>query len=66
MASFINYSSPNIILIIKSRRVRWAEYLAHTGEMRYADTILVKNPEGKRQLGRPKRGWENIKIVSGK
>jgi hypothetical protein len=49
------YCWPSIIGIIKSRRMRWAEYVARMG-------ILVGKPEGKRPLGRRRRRWEdNIK-----
>jgi hypothetical protein len=56
------YSSPNIIRVIKSRRIRWAGHVAHMGEKRGAYRILVGRPEGRQPLGRPRRGWEhNIK-----
>jgi hypothetical protein len=56
------YSSTNVIRMIKSRRKRWAWYVARMGEKRNAYKISVGNPEGKRQLGRRRRGWEdNIK-----
>jgi hypothetical protein len=56
------YSSPNIIRVIKSRRMRWAGYVARMREKRYAYRILVGRPEGRRPLGRPRRRWEdNIK-----
>jgi hypothetical protein len=48
------YSSPNIIRTIKSRRMRWAGYVAHMGEKRNAYRILVGKPEGRRPLGRPR------------
>jgi hypothetical protein len=51
------YSSPNIIRMIKSRRMRWAEHVARMGENRNAYRILVGKPEGRRPLGRPKRRW---------
>jgi hypothetical protein len=55
------YSSPNIIRMIKSRRNRWAGYVARMGETRNACRILVGQPEGKRPLGRPRRRWvDNI------
>jgi hypothetical protein len=44
------YASPNIIRVIKSRRVIWAEHIANMGEMRNAYTILVRKPKGKRSL----------------
>jgi hypothetical protein len=49
------YSSPNIIRMIKSRRMIWAEHLARMGEKRNAYRILVGKPEGRRQLGIPIR-----------
>jgi hypothetical protein len=56
------YSSPNIIRVIKSRRMRWAGHVAGMGEKRGAYRILVGRPEGRRPLGRPRRRWEaNIK-----
>jgi hypothetical protein len=60
------YSSPSIIRIIKSRRMRWAGHLAHMGEKRNAYRLLVGNPEGKRPLRRPRRRWvDNIKMDLG-
>jgi hypothetical protein len=57
------YSSPKIIRMIKSRRMRWAIHVARMVEKRDAYTIFVGKPEGKRPLGRPRRRWEdNIKI----
>jgi hypothetical protein len=59
----ILYSSPNIIEMIKSRRMRWARHVARMGEKRNAYGILVGKPEGKRTLGRTGRRWvDNIKI----
>jgi hypothetical protein len=49
------YSSPSIIRIIKSRRVRWAGHVARMGEKRNAYRLFVGKPEGKRPLGRPRR-----------
>ena len=51
------YSSPNIILVIKSRRMRWAEHVARIGERIDACRVLVGKPEGTRPLGRPSRRW---------
>jgi hypothetical protein len=48
------YSSPNIVRVIKSRRMRWAGHVAHMGEGRDIYRVLVGRPEGKRSLGRPK------------
>jgi hypothetical protein len=57
------YSSPNIIRMIKSRRMRWAGHVARMGEKRNAYRILVGKLEGKRPLGRPRRRWVyNIEI----
>jgi hypothetical protein len=57
------YSSPNVISVIKSRRMRWAGHIARMGEKRGAYRILVGRPEGGRPLGRPRRRWEdNIKM----
>jgi hypothetical protein len=57
------YSSPNIIRMIKSRRMRWAGHAARMWEARNAYRLLVGKPEGKRPLGRPKNRWvDNIKI----
>ena len=49
------YSSPNIILVIKSRRIRWAGHVAPMLARRGAYRILVGQPEGRRPLGRPRR-----------
>jgi hypothetical protein len=57
------YSSPNIVRVIKSRRMRWAGHVARMGEGRGVCRVLVGKPEGKRPLGRPSRIWEdNIKM----
>jgi hypothetical protein len=53
------YSSPTIVTVIKSRRMRRAWHVARMGEVRGVYRILVGKPEGKRPLGRPKRRWEN-------
>jgi hypothetical protein len=50
-------SSQNIIRQIKSRRMRWVGHVARMAEDRKVYRVLVKNPEGKRPLGRPRRGW---------
>ena len=56
------YSLPNIVPVLKSRRMRWAGYVARMGEGRGVHRVLVGKSEGKRPLGRPKRRWEdNIK-----
>jgi hypothetical protein len=57
------YSSPNIIRVIKSRRLRWAGHVARMRETKGAYRALVGKPEGGRPLGGPRRRWEdNIKM----
>jgi hypothetical protein len=57
------YSSLNIVRVIKLRRLRWAGHVAHMGEGRGVYWVLVGKPEGKRPLGRPGHRWEdNIKL----
>ena len=57
------YSSPNIVWVIKSRRMRWAGHVAHMGEERGVYRVLVGKPEGKKPLGRPRRRWvDNIRM----
>jgi hypothetical protein len=56
------YSLPNLVRVVKSRRMRWAGHVARMGDGRVVHRVLVGKPEGKRQLGRPRRRWEdNIK-----
>jgi hypothetical protein len=57
------YSSPSIMRIIKSRRMRWAGHVARMGEKRNVYRLLVGMAEGKRPLGRPRCRWmDNIKM----
>jgi len=57
------YSLPNIVVVVKSRRMRWAGHVARMGEGRVVYRFLVGKPEGKRPLGRLRRRWEdNIKM----
>ena len=57
------YSSPNIVRVIKSRRIRWAGHMAFMGEERELYRVLVGKPEGRRSQGRPRRRWvDNIRI----
>jgi hypothetical protein len=57
------YSSPNIVRVIKSRRMRWARHVARMGEGRVVYRVLVGKPEGRRPLGTPRRRWEdNIRM----
>jgi hypothetical protein len=54
------YSLPNIVRVIKSRRLRWAGHIARMGEGRGVYRVLVGKPEGKRPLGRPRHRWEDF------
>jgi hypothetical protein len=57
------YTLPNIVRVVKSRRMRWAGHVARMGEDRVVHKLLVGKPEGKRPLRRPRRRWEdNIKM----
>jgi hypothetical protein len=57
------YSSPNIVMVVKSKRMRWAGHVERMGEGRGVYRVLVGRPEGKRPLGRRWRRWEdNIKM----
>jgi len=48
------YGSPNIVRVIKSRRMRRAGHVACTGEERGVYRVLLGKPEGRRPLGRPR------------
>ena len=55
------YCSPNIVRVIKWRRMRWAGHVARMGEEGRVYRVLVGKPEGRRPLGRPRRRWvDNI------
>jgi len=57
------YSSPNILRVIKSRRMKWAGHVARMGGERGVYRVLVGKPEGRRPLGRPRRRWvDNIRM----
>ena len=57
------YCSPNIVRVIKSRRMRWAWHVARMGKEREVYRVLVGKPEGKRPLGRPRLIWvDNIRM----
>jgi len=57
------YSLPNIVRVVKSRRMRWSGHVARMVEGRWVHRVLVGKPEVKRPLGRPRRRWEdNIKL----
>ena len=53
------YSSPNIIQVSKSRRMRWVEHVVHMIDRGVAHRVLVGRPKGKRPLGIPRYIWEN-------
>ena len=53
------YSSPNIVRVIKSRRMRWAGHVARMRERRGVCRVLVGKSDGRRPLGRPRHRWEN-------
>jgi len=57
------YSLPNIVRVVKSRRIRWAGHVARMGEGRGVHRVMVGKPERKRPLWKPRRRWEdNIKM----
>jgi len=57
------YWSPNIVRVIKSRRMRWAGHVARMSEERGVCRVLLGKPEGRRPLGRPRRRWvDNIRM----
>jgi len=57
------YTSPNIVRVIKSRRMRWVGHVARMGEESGVYKVLVGKPEGKRPLGKPSRRWmDNIRM----
>jgi hypothetical protein len=53
------YCSPNVVCVIKLRRMGWAKHVAHIWERRGAYRVLVGEPEGRRPLGRPRCKWED-------
>jgi hypothetical protein len=56
------YCSPNIVRVIKSRRMRWAGHVARMGEEKGVYRVLVRKPEGRRPLEIPRRRWvDNIR-----
>jgi len=56
------YCSPNIVRVIKSRRMRWAGHVTRMGEERGVYRVLVGKPDGKRPLGRPRRRWVDVRM----
>ena len=57
------YSSPSIVWVIKSRRIRWVGHVAPMGEKRGIYMVLVWKPEGKRPLGRSRHRWEDDNMM---
>jgi len=56
------YFSPNIVRVIKSRRMRWVGHVARMSKERGVYRVLVGKPEGKRPMGRPRRRWvDNVR-----
>ena len=56
------YGLPDIVRLIKSRRLRWAGHVARMGESRTAYRVLTGSPDGRRPVGRPRRRWsDNVK-----
>jgi hypothetical protein len=53
------YCSPNIVRMIKSRRMRWTGHVARMGKGRCVYRVLVGNPKGKKPLGIPRSRWED-------
>jgi len=56
------YSSPSIVRVIKSRSMRWAGHVARMSEERGVYRVLVGKPDGRRQLGRLRRRWVDIRM----
>jgi len=57
------YCSPNIVQVVKSRRMSWAGHVARMGEERGVCRVLVGKAEGRSPLGRPSRRWvDNIRM----
>jgi len=57
------YSSPNIVRVIKSRRMRWTGHVTRMGKERGMYRVLVGKPEGRSPLGRPRPRWvDNIRM----
>jgi len=58
----LHNSSPNIVRVIKSIRMRWAGHVARMGEERKVYRVLVGKPKGRRPMGRPRRRWVDIRM----
>ena len=59
------YSSPNIVRVIKSRRMRWAGHVERMDEERGVCRVLLGKPEVRRTLGRPRRRGVDGRIILG-
>jgi len=59
---YAQHSSPNIIRVITSRRMRWMGHITYMRDRKGAYRVLVGRPDGKRPLGRPRLRWEDIKM----
>jgi hypothetical protein len=60
------YSSPSVITIMKSRRMRWAGHVVGMGDKRNAYSLLFGKPEERSPLGTPRRSWvDNIRMDLG-
>jgi hypothetical protein len=53
------YCSPSIVRVVKSIRMRWAGHVARMSDRRDVFRVLMRKPEDKRPMGRPRRRWEN-------
>ena len=53
------YSSPNVVWVIKLRRMRWGGHVACMGEKRGVYRVMVWKPEGKIPLGRTRSRWDD-------
>jgi len=56
------YSSPNIVRVIKWRRIRWAGHVARMGDDMGVYRVLLGKPGGRRPLVRPRRRWVDISV----
>jgi len=53
------FSSPNIIPVMESRRMRWAWHVAQLGRAAVYTEFWWKKTDGKKSLGRPRRRWKD-------
>jgi hypothetical protein len=57
------YTSPHIIRLIKSRRMKWVGHVARMGERRVAYRVFIGKPKGRRLFERPRQRWEDITLM---